>query len=185
MWTLICDRLYSRHRADTVVKWIKFHLLLVTYSYFWSSVHISSFPIDLRVVKLSIFASSLTAEDLKFEIMVRLADLRIFAVYCNTIEVDFWVNYGLIQSDTKCGDGIWSSLKQASEASAKYTNVKKSTSIVLHKLDSLHSSIGAGSTRISVILAPMGHDIKLHPHRMKLYRIGCVGSGLVSAKALT
>jgi len=22
-------------------------------------------------------------------------------IYCNTIEVDFWVNYGLIQSDTK------------------------------------------------------------------------------------
>jgi len=30
-----------------------------------------------------------------------------------------------------------------------------------------------------------GHDIKLHPHRVKLYRIGCVGSGLVLAKALT
>jgi len=29
-----------------------------------------------------------------------------------------------------------------------------------------------------------GHDIKLHPHRVKLYRIGCVGSGLVLAKAL-
>jgi len=42
-------------------------------------------------------------------------------VYCNTIEVDFWFNYGLIQSDTKYGDDIWSSLKQASEASTKYT----------------------------------------------------------------
>jgi len=33
----------------------------------------------------------------------------------------------------------------------------------------------------SVILSYMcpGHDIKLHPHRMKLYRIGCVGSDLV------
>jgi len=30
-----------------------------------------------------------------------------------------------------------------------------------------------------------GHDVKLHPHRVKLYRIGCVGSGLVLAKALT
>jgi len=30
-----------------------------------------------------------------------------------------------------------------------------------------------------------GHDIKLHPHRVKLYRIGCVGSGLVLAEALT
>jgi len=30
-----------------------------------------------------------------------------------------------------------------------------------------------------------GHDIKLHPHRVKLYRIGSVGSGLVLAKALT
>jgi len=30
-----------------------------------------------------------------------------------------------------------------------------------------------------------GHDIKLHPHRVKLYRVGCVGSGLVLAKALT
>jgi len=30
-----------------------------------------------------------------------------------------------------------------------------------------------------------GHDVKLHPHRLKLYRIGCVGSGLVLAKALT
>jgi len=29
------------------------------------------------------------------------------------------------------------------------------------------------------------HDIKLHPHQVKLYRIGCVGSGLVLAKALT
>jgi len=29
------------------------------------------------------------------------------------------------------------------------------------------------------------HDIKLHPHRVKLYRVGCVGSGLVLAKALT
>jgi len=26
-----------------------------------------------------------------------------------------------------------------------------------------------------------GLDIKLHPHRVKLYRIGCVGSGLVLA----
>jgi len=30
-----------------------------------------------------------------------------------------------------------------------------------------------------------GNDIKLHPHRVKLYRIGCVGSCLVLAKALT
>jgi len=30
-----------------------------------------------------------------------------------------------------------------------------------------------------------GRDIKLHPHRVKLYRMGCVGSGLVLAKALT
>jgi len=30
-----------------------------------------------------------------------------------------------------------------------------------------------------------GHDIKLHPHRVKLYRIMCVGSGLVLVKALT
>jgi len=30
-----------------------------------------------------------------------------------------------------------------------------------------------------------GHDVKLHPHRVKLYRIGCVGSDLVLAKALT
>jgi len=30
-----------------------------------------------------------------------------------------------------------------------------------------------------------GRDIKLHPYRVKLYRIGCVGSGLVLAKALT
>jgi len=30
-----------------------------------------------------------------------------------------------------------------------------------------------------------GHDIELHPHRVKLYRIGCGGSGLVLAKALT
>jgi len=28
------------------------------------------------------------------------------------------------------------------------------------------------------------HDIKLYPHRVKLYRTGCVGSGLVLAKAL-
>jgi len=30
-----------------------------------------------------------------------------------------------------------------------------------------------------------GHDIQLHPHRVELYRIGCVGSGLVLMKALT
>jgi len=30
-----------------------------------------------------------------------------------------------------------------------------------------------------------GHDVKLRPHRVKLYRIGCVGSGLALAKALT
>jgi len=30
-----------------------------------------------------------------------------------------------------------------------------------------------------------GHDMKLHPHRVELYRIGCVGSGLVLVKALT
>jgi len=30
-----------------------------------------------------------------------------------------------------------------------------------------------------------GHDVKLHPHRVKLYQIGCVGSGLVLARALT
>jgi len=30
-----------------------------------------------------------------------------------------------------------------------------------------------------------GHDIKLHPHRVKLNRIGCVGSGIVLAKLLT
>jgi len=42
-------------------------------------------------------------------------------VYCNTIEIDFTVHYELIQSDTKCGDGISSGLKQASEASTKYT----------------------------------------------------------------
>jgi len=30
-----------------------------------------------------------------------------------------------------------------------------------------------------------GHDIILHPHPVKLYRIGCVGSDLVLAKALT
>lgn len=30
-----------------------------------------------------------------------------------------------------------------------------------------------------------GHDHKLHPHRVNLYRIGCVGSGFVAAKALT
>jgi len=36
--------------------------------------------------------------------------------YCNTIEIDFRVHYELIQSDTKNGDGIWSSLKQGSEA---------------------------------------------------------------------
>jgi len=31
-----------------------------------------------------------------------------------------------------------------------------------------------------------GHDIKLHPHRVKIYRIGCmVFIGLVLAKALT
>jgi len=35
------------------------------------------------------------------------------------------------------------------------------------------------------ILFYPGHDIKLHPHRVKLYWIGCVGSGLVLAKALT
>jgi len=29
-----------------------------------------------------------------------------------------------------------------------------------------------------------GLDIELHPHRVKLYRIGCVGSGLVLANAL-
>jgi len=31
-------------------------------------------------------------------------------VYCNTIEVDFRVMYVLIHSDTKCVNGIWSSL---------------------------------------------------------------------------
>jgi len=30
-----------------------------------------------------------------------------------------------------------------------------------------------------------GHDIKLQPHQVKLYHIGCVGYGLVLAKALT
>jgi len=30
-----------------------------------------------------------------------------------------------------------------------------------------------------------GHDIKLHPHRVKLYRMGCLGSGLLLAKALS
>jgi len=30
-----------------------------------------------------------------------------------------------------------------------------------------------------------GHDIKLHPLRVKFYRLGCVGSDLVLAKALT
>jgi len=30
-----------------------------------------------------------------------------------------------------------------------------------------------------------GHDIKLHPYGVKLYRIGCVGSGLVLANTLT
>jgi len=30
-----------------------------------------------------------------------------------------------------------------------------------------------------------GHDLKLHPHRVKLYRLGCVGSDLVLAKVLT
>jgi len=29
------------------------------------------------------------------------------------------------------------------------------------------------------------HDVKLHPHQVKLYRIGRVGSGLVLLKALT
>jgi len=27
-----------------------------------------------------------------------------------------------------------------------------------------------------------GHDAKLHPHRVKLYRLRCVGSGLVVVK---
>jgi len=31
----------------------------------------------------------------------------------------------------------------------------------------------------------LGHDVKLHPYQVKLYRIRCVGSGLVLAKALT
>jgi len=30
-----------------------------------------------------------------------------------------------------------------------------------------------------------GNDIKLHPHRVKLYRIWCVEAGLVLVKALT
>jgi len=30
-----------------------------------------------------------------------------------------------------------------------------------------------------------GHDIKLHPHQVKLYRIRCVGSSLVLVKELT
>jgi len=34
-------------------------------------------------------------------------------------------------------------------------------------------------------VASPGHDIKLHPHRVKLYRIGCVGFGSVLAKVLT
>jgi len=29
------------------------------------------------------------------------------------------------------------------------------------------------------------HDVKLHPHRVKLYQIGCGGSGLVLVTALT
>jgi len=30
-----------------------------------------------------------------------------------------------------------------------------------------------------------GHGVTLHPRRVKIYQIGCVGSGLVLAKALT
>jgi len=37
---------------------------------------------------------------------------------------------------------------------------------------------------VMIRLNSPGHDIKLHPHRVNLYRIGCVGHGLVLAKAL-
>jgi len=79
-------------------------------------------------------------------------------VYWNTIEVDFWVNYELIQSDTKCGDGIWSSLKQATEASTKYTSYWKQGCMDLLEVYRLYCSL---CTVVDVVVQGAVHPL---PH---------------------
>jgi len=66
-------------------------------------------------------------------------------------------------------------------------------SFIVQLIKYRHKSINESCTSMLFMLCiatrqyKLGHDIKLHPHRVKLglYRIGCVGSGLVLAKALT
>jgi len=56
----------------------------------------------------------------------------------------------------------------------------------IDKVGFRHSSMAITWDRSNCIAAinVPGHDVKLHPHLVKLCRIGCVGSGLVLAKAL-
>jgi len=63
------------------------------------------------------------------------------------------------------------------------TSHGKTTIDIIHDIVLWHFATCTSVNRLNYMCP--GRDIKLHPHRVNLYRIGFVGSGLVLAKALT